>query len=464
MNWRWSKLLLVLGGWLLFAALGQTQDEFMQFTYYDQVRWSPDGKQLAFRCILLDEARPEIAKVNLLLKDLHADQMMCLDPQPERFRISQDKKYLLFSSAYGLYLISLEKNIQPVLVYFREPTADWFWQDFGFYRDRRTIYLLRSDRTGAVIQENHRLKFSDANRSDISWLKTKKLNKEIRTARFNLPMEELNQRTRLKIRNKILAFEPKTDTGAYQFVCQSVAQPSSATVLIKSCRPRLIIPNPDSTEVIVSVFEGGGHRTYRFSLTSSQLTPIADVRYLALSWLDAAQYICLSDSGLYWRSIDRANDRRLDRRTIAGWCQSIDLTLPQFEIQVSFEKDEERAKKLVERLRADGYAARMKYVKDLSQQGYRIRVGGFKTRDEAQQAGRQLKSKGYGFWIDALTDWYDYFSAPWPEERQAMGGQTAAVQYRLERYLRSRIVVIDAKGTSRIAVDEMNNIPDRTRW
>ena len=74
------------------------QDQFVQFTYYDQLTWSENGNQLAFRCVLLDEARPENLKANVLLKDLNVNRLLCLDRQPERFIISGDKKQLLFSS------------------------------------------------------------------------------------------------------------------------------------------------------------------------------------------------------------------------------------------------------------------------------------------------------------------------------------------------------------------------------
>ncbi len=464
MKSKWSKQSLLVEILLLFAGAGIAQETFVQFTYYDQVRWSPDGRQLAFRCILLDEGRPEAVMANLLLKDLPSDQMMCLNPLPERFKISQDKKYLLFSSAYGLYLLSLETESAPALLFFREPTADWYWQEFGFYRDKKTIYIQRSDRTGRVIEENHRLKLSDAINSNIRWLKMKKLNKRMSAARFDLPSDELSQVFTLRIKDKLLKFEAETPPGTYRFVWQSWPQPSSSAVLIKGCRPRLISANPDSSEVIISVLEGGKHRTYRMLLGAATLVPLAEMRYLSVSWLDGRQYICLTDSGLFWRSIDAKVHRRLDVLPIPEWCHSVDLTLPQFEIQVGFEKDKLRAEKLIQKLQAEGYAARMKYVKDLSQQGYRVRVTGFKSRDEAREVGRQLQSRGYGFWIDALTDWYDYFNSLRAEERNVAGGQTAVVQYRLERYLRSRIVVIDANGKSRIAVAEMNTIPDRLNW
>lgn len=464
MKYTVSKLIFLWGLLLLFAGRGMAQERFVQFTYYDQVRWSPDGKRLAFRCILLDEGRPEIVKANLLLKDLLADQLLCLNPQPERFKISQDRKYLLFASAYGLYLLSLEKNGQPMLVYFREPTADWYWQDFGFYRDSKAIYIQREDDAGAPVQENYRLKLPDMNRADIGWLKMKKISRRPHSPQFNLPMDELNQRTSLRMKNIIFQFETGTEPGEYRFVLKSVTQPSSPTALIKACRPRLLSANPDSSEVIVSVLEGGRHHTYRYSLGASKLVPLAEVRYLAISWLDTRHYICLSDSGLFWRSIDGTLSRRLDAASVPEWCQSIELELPQFEIQVGFEKDKNRAEELVERLRTEGYSARLKYVKDLSQQGYRVRISGFKTRDEAQQVGRQLKTKGYGFWVDALTDWFDYLNTTWPDERETFDQQTAVIAYRLDRYLRSRIEVIDARGKRRILVDEMNNIPDRTKW
>jgi hypothetical protein len=95
-------LFLVLVKASIFA-----QEQFVQFTYYNQLTWSEDGNQLAFRCILLDESNPEHLKSNILVKDLLNDQLICLNPQPERFietRKSSDSN--LYSKSSGCLVFS----------------------------------------------------------------------------------------------------------------------------------------------------------------------------------------------------------------------------------------------------------------------------------------------------------------------------------------------------------------------
>jgi len=106
----------------------------------------------------------------------------------------------------------------------------------------------------------------------------------------------------------------------------------------------------------------------------------------------------------------------------------------------------------------------MKYFKNRSNEGYRIRVGPFQTRQQAQAMGEQLKQKGYDYWIDTISDYYDYFNSIRFEERKSFENKTAIVQYKFDNYLRSRIVLKIPNEKEKIVVDEMNNIPGRMLW
>ena len=449
------------------ASSGLGQEQFVQFTFYDQLCWSTDGARLAFRCILLDEARPEELKANILLKDLTNDRLVCLNPQPERFVISADKKYLLFSSAYGLYLISLGNENRTAQIYFRNPAANWWFHDFGFFHDKRTIYIYRSDMNSTdTARENYRFtlpKFAD---KSITGSRIEKIKKKIRSPIFNLPGDEMrgDPLTEIKVKNGFLKFVPHDESGEYQLIHQSSRQPSSPTTLIRRCRPRLLSASPDSNEIIVSVLEEKGHHTYRFLPSSKQLIHIEASRYFSISWLDASRYICISDNGLFLRSTDLRINTRLDKWALPDWCRTIDLDFPKYEIQVGFEAEKDRADKMASQLRESGYPVRVKYFKDSSSNGYRVRVSGFKTRQEAQVIGGQLRSKGYEFWIDAITDHYDYFNSIRPDEQKSFQDKYALIQYQSDHFLRSRILLIEPNNKKHVLVDEMNNIPNRPSW
>ncbi|UCH89263.1 MAG: SPOR domain-containing protein, partial [Thermoplasmata archaeon] len=230
------------------------------------------------------------------------------------------------------------------------------------------------------------------------------------------------------------------------------------------CRPRLLSVNPDSTEIIVSVFKQSAHNTYRLPFSSKTLITIENKRYFSVSWLDVNRYICITEDGLFLRNNDLSMNERINNWHSPGWCQQISLDLPKYELQIGFESEKSRAEQLIAQLQKSGFQARMKYFKDSTKQGYRIRVGGFSTREQAQLIGEELKKKGFNFWIDKLTDSYDFFNSLRPDEQQSIGSKTAIVQYRMDGYLRSRIVVVEPNNKRRIVVDEMNNIPGRALW
>jgi len=447
-----------------------SQEQFVQFTYYDQPTWSDGGNQLAFRCILLDESNPDQLKRNILVKDLNNDRLICLDPQPERFVISRDKKYLLFSSSYGLYLVSLKEKSRVAQVYFRNPAATWFFQDFGFLKDGTKFYMDRYEYTTAkTIQDIYQIKSAKFSSQFIGGAETKKINKKSRAARFDLHVDEMKGKlqTAIKIKGMIIEFLSQPDSvdpGNFKLVYQPARKNRFHAVLLDRCRPRLLSVNPDSTEIIVSVFQQGSHKTYRLPFEAKKLIPIEDKRYFSVSWLDADRYICLTDDGLFLRNIDLSINEKIDDWQLPVWCQQIKLDLPKYELQVSFEAEKNRAEQFIARLQNRDFQARMKYLKDQSKEGYRIRVGGFQTRQQAQAIGEKLEQQGFDFWIDTISDYYEYFNSKRPEDKKSFQDKTAIIQYKTDHYLRSRILLQIPNKREQVVVDEMNNIPGRERW
>ena len=466
-------IIRILKIFCLFIITGTTafsQEQFIQFTYFDQLTWADDGNQLAFRCILLDESNPEKLTTNILVKDLNSDRLFCLNPQPERFVISLDKKDLLFSSSYGLYLVSLKNENRAAQVYFRNPAATWFFQDFGFLDDGSKFYADHYNyATTKTIHETYQIRSSKFTDQFIGWAETKRINEKSRTSRFNLHVDEMKGKlqTAIKIKDMIFKFvsQPNSDDpGNFKLVYQPSRKNIFHSVLLDRCRPRLLSVNSDSTEIIVSVFQNKVHKTYRLPFSAKKLIPIEDKRYFSVSWLDAERYVCLTDDGLFLRSIDLSVNKKINDWNFPKWCQKINLDLPKYELQVGFESEKYRAEEFISRLKNLDFQARMKYFRDSSKKGYRIRVGGFQTRQEAQAIGENLKQKGFDFWIDALSDYFEYFNSFRSEETKLFQDKTAIIQYKLDNYLRSRILIQMPNREQRVFVDEMNNIPERARW
>lgn len=464
-----TRILYLLCFLTLIGTRTFSQEQFVQFTYYDQLAWSDDGNELAFRCVLLDESQPEKLTSAVLIKNFPADKLICLNPQPERFIISQDRKYLLFSSVYGIYLVALENQYQTYQIYFQNLADDRLIQNFGFSKPANVIYIQLYDRNSTeTVQENLQFSLPSSSYRPISLANIKKL-KKMNQPLFNLSLDETKgtPSTEIKIKGAKLSFLPETGTnqpGNFNLIFQSSQLSASPKKILEKCRPRLFSVNPDSSEVIVSVFERDRHKTYRFLLTLKKLLSLEDHRYFAVSWLDKEHYICLTEAGLFLRNNNLSLNQKIDLWTVPEWCQKIELEFPRYELQVDFEPDQAKAEQIASRLLQSGCPARIKFFKDGSKEGYRIRTGGFYTQRQAQALGEELKNKGFNYWVDSITDLYDYFNSLRPEVFSQFKHKTALIQYKLNHYLRSRVLLLEPNNKQQIIVPEMNTIPGRILW
>ncbi|MDH3628687.1 MAG: SPOR domain-containing protein [Acidobacteriota bacterium] len=77
-----------------------------------------------------------------------------------------------------------------------------------------------------------------------------------------------------------------------------------------------------------------------------------------------------------------------------------DPTDGAFFVQVFAGRDRRAAELLMEKLRADSFAVKMVANSEGQSSLYKVRVGGFPTRDDARVAADELQKKGYnGAWV-----------------------------------------------------------------
>ena len=440
-----------------------SQDDFIQFTHYDQLTWSPSGKQIAFRCLLLDESNPENISVNVLIKDLVTGQLTCQNPTPERFIISKNKKFILFSDIYGLYIQTIGQEPKVGQVIFQVPTTSWLFKDYGFYEETGIIYVEHYDYlSGQTSKENFWIDFAKLDHYIDKTQTIKKLNKTKKSKPFNLAVDRFLNKTQKSVflKNISLLFE-KNKTVDFDLVLKDSG---SKDTLINNCRPRLLSTNSNFSDVIVSVFEKDGSKTYHFDVESKKFSLIDNQQYYSISWLDNFRYVCINEDGLFLKKINGRTNKKLDDWILPEWCQNIDLSFPKYELQLGFVETKNEAEQFVKKLALSGFPARKKLFKDKKRTGYRIRVGGFKRKQNAQRLGEKLKKKGYDYWIVNIDNLFDFYNSNKFPESKSFAGQVARIEYQKEEFLRSRIVLINKDGTRKIIVDETNNVPDRSHF
>ncbi len=462
------RLALIIVFLLCFQGVIFAQGVFVQFTRYDQLRWSPDGDQFAFRCLLLDEANPVKIWPNILVKNMNTEQLFCINPTPEQFVISRDQKFLLFSSMYGLYLMKLENPFNTVQLLFRKPAATWYIHHFGFLEKQNVIYL---NEFNAISGETNTHCFEiDLPKTLPEWIQPisiKKLEKWIKEDSFNLKMDNAINRNNLfhKVREIEFGFQPKLKTSNqsdYEFIFRDNTN-HQRKVLIDDCRPRLLSLNPEREFALVSVFENDSNRTYLFNVNQGNMELIEKFRTYSIAWLGNRQYVCLTDNGLFLRTLDSSEDIKLDDFNILKWCQEIDLSFPKYELQVAFVEDSAEAVEKIRELTKHGIDARMIRYQTKNHSGFRIRAGRFNDKNCAEIEGKRLAAMGYDYWINRIDDLYEHFNQDSPRAEFNFKNKTAQIEYKMDHYLRSRIILKE-NGESKIIVPEMNNIPDRKDW
>lgn len=451
---------------LCISGSSVAQEQFTQFTYFDQIQWSPDGNQIAFRCVLLDESRPDMVRSNMLVKDIAGDQITCINPQAERFVISADKKRLLFAGIYGLYLMNLDKNGAAVQLYFRDPAATWLFQDFGFYEDTENIFINRINPfEGETFEENFKLQPIQTTEKMVRAASLEKLNKKVNSNISNLKAESItgSRIKELKLGDSVLQFLPvENSRSEFNLVILPDGKRSSSKNLLENCRPRILSISPDEKSAIVSVFSENINSTYLYSRGTNKFTKINDEQMLSISWLNSTKYICITEKGLFLRELNLSLNQKLDEFELPDWCKSMELQLPAYELQVGFENEKSKAETVLSKLNRIGFDGRLIYHKNRFQSGYRIRVGGFVSKSDALAEGEKLKQNGYEFWVDKISNMYDFLNRSHVDEAVSFGNKKALVQYKMNDYLRSRIVL--ENGGQQILVPEMNNIQGRTAW
>lgn len=458
---------------LLFLFIGQQsqlascQDDFVLFTFYDQLTLSPDSNHLAFRCILLDESKPDKLFSNILIKDFSTNQLRCIDPFPERFIISKDKRYLLFSSIYGLYLIDLNKNISAKQICFRDPSVEWFFKDFGFYDRGKKIHIEKiTYGSGETTSEFYNVNLDRNNSQSGSMIKKIESDNSKKNP-YNLPVDKSTSSQNLSVlsEDQKLIFIPKADSkNPGNFELRFFSEKKKPDILIKNCRPRLMSLSPGKQTAIFSILKNSEKETYQFDFESEKLSLLGEIKYLSISWLDESRYIYNTEAGLFLSNTVKTIHKSLTRWDIPRWCGKIIKQFPRYELQVKFVEDKKEANELLSNLSSSFKRGRITRFQNKKVSGYRVRIGGYDTRHEALTDGKKLEDSGLSHWIDNIDDYYDFFNTVVAAETLACNNSQIVIEYKKDNYLRSRILFKQTNGKFVLCVPEMNNITNRSGW
>ncbi len=110
--------LKVIIPFLLFALLMVKSSFawFANFCQFDRITWSPDGQKIAFESRYIPTGTV-YTYLDTLIVDLSTGKLTCVTPEMHQFILSIDRKRILFSSTYGLYIMDLKPISEPEQVF-----------------------------------------------------------------------------------------------------------------------------------------------------------------------------------------------------------------------------------------------------------------------------------------------------------------------------------------------------------
>lgn len=282
----------------------QSQESTLRFCRFDNLNASPDGGKLAFDCYYFEENALEKPLHLVIQVDFSSKQMVCLNPPPNRFVVSTDKKYVLFSSMIGLYLFPLAQPENCVQLKFLNPAADLIIRDMGFAEMGATIYWTMADRWGENSQEHYLKipKFADTNPKEIQQTELENLPKA-EFEKYNLKADgpetsrlrqiKLNQNVELSFQNEpgqrmdlLSAFMKNVKTGTQER-------------LLTNFRVRLVSQNPKKNGILFSTWDEKNQGQTWFVNDAQQFSSLAPRDFRFVSWLSNQEFIGLANQSLY---------------------------------------------------------------------------------------------------------------------------------------------------------------------
>lgn len=324
----------MLNRWLVLLALLSpisAQEETIRYCRFNNLAWSADGQNLFFESYYIEDGTNQIAPPAILMKNIQTEKMVHLNPNIERFAISADKKYLVFSSRFGIFLMDIEKPENCRQIHVLNPTEDKYLHSMGFFESKKGIalYWKMVDSFGEEID----LQLMQINSlpvqtdSTIYWMNSQQLpKKEYPDA--TLPLTEpgsarmLNHPC-LKMKTRFIFKPLGPKTPDLTDLIQRDWSSNQEKKLVEKIRPRLFSFSPDSSRIVFSYWqERNGEISQLYDLRKKQMQKISNEVFKFLSWLNNQELVGLTPSGLYKINLEPVKLQKLNRWKIPAAYQT----------------------------------------------------------------------------------------------------------------------------------------------
>jgi hypothetical protein len=316
------------GFWLVMLMILPlySQEDVTRYCRFNNLQWAPNGEQFAFQCYYFEEGQTVLPPAQVFLKDFKIQKLLSLNPQPQQLVLSPNKRHLLFSSLYGLYLMDVQKPERCGQLLFQNPAGDELISDFGFWGNSFLIYLKRQDLWGEKSAEEwwqvDSTKFNT--QTGLHLVTSQKVPRK--SGRLSVGViagpntARQNQFSVVRLKYRYL-FKARTGAEADLMDLFKINLKTGKSVkLLEKIRPRLVSISPDSNRCLISVWQSPNQeRTWINPVTSEQLTLIGNWGVKFLSWLNANRWIGITGNGLVQYDLQKKTQARLDTWSLPSW-------------------------------------------------------------------------------------------------------------------------------------------------
>ncbi|MBN2089829.1 hypothetical protein JW964_09450 [candidate division KSB1 bacterium] len=303
---------------LIFA-----QEEAIRYCRFNNLAWLPDGQNLTFECYYIEEGLDKIAPPAILMKNIQTEKIVHLNPVIERFAISADKKYLIFSSRFGLFIMEIARPENCSQIHFLNPSENKYLKSVGFFEVAKGIglYWKMVDSWGEEIEVQLKQINTFPTRFDsmIYWMNAQQFkSKDYKDATLPVidPASARIVNHPCRKMNTNFVFKPVgSKTPDLLNLFHSDWNSKNEKKLLEKIRPRLFSYSPDSLRMIVSFWqEKGGEITHCYDIKTRKMQKISNEACKFLSWINNTEFIGLMQSGLY-----KINLNQIKLRKISQW-------------------------------------------------------------------------------------------------------------------------------------------------
>lgn len=299
----WILISLVLVSWKLSA-----EEKNARYCEFSDLRLAPDSTALIFNADYFEEGQRQGASA-VLVKNLKSGELTCSNPQPQRFAIAGNGKYLIFSALYGIFFQELADSGFCRQLTFFDPASDVYLRDLGFFAADSGVFWTTENYHSEPLGKKFWQIQTDSSVGQ-RVIEISEIPAPVKWKKSSLPVADPNsgRKSEIKLAKQKIRFSI-TSGAAPDFDLSNISFQKTASgkkrPLFTKVRPWLISVSPTQKWVIFSIWQKvKGESSWLNLAGTDSLVKIGAGAFKYVSWIDSIRFAGLNQQGLFQYSVD----------------------------------------------------------------------------------------------------------------------------------------------------------------